>query len=442
MNIPSPGIIKKRVVIVGGGFGGLSLANKLDSKLFQVVLLDKNNYHIFQPLLYQVASSGLEAEAISFPFRNFLQKRKGFYFRLAEVKSIDPQNNSIITSIGRLSYDYLVIATGTTTNFFDNKNIIDNALPMKSIEEAMILQNTLLLNIEKSLTVNDPEQRLSLLNVVIVGGGATGVEIAGAISEMKRFVIPKDYPELKDSSLNIYVIEGSQILASMSDKASAKAKGFLEKMGVNLLIGKRVQDYKDGCVVLDDGNKIPTDTLIWVSGVISDKIDGFAEYQIGNNGRIIVDEFNLTKGLNNVYVIGDTCIQESESYPKGHPQVAPVAIQQGRNLARNLNHRIKEKSLTSFKYKNRGTLATVGRNRAVADLPRVKFNGFFAWLMWLFIHLHYILGVRNKIIVSLNWAWNYFNYSRSMHFIFFDPKKTKNKIVNTDEGKYKDTSSK
>ncbi len=420
-NIPETN--KKRVVIVGGGFGGLMLANKLKKSGYQVVLIDKNNYHQFPPLLYQVATAGLEAESISFPYRKLFQKQKNLYFRFAEVKTVLAERNTIDTSIGELSYDYLVIATGTTTNFFGNENLINNALPMKTIEEGLVLKNRLLNNLEKAITCSDPQEKQAYLNIVVVGGGATGVEVSGALSEMKRFVLPKDYPDLKAESMNIYLLEGSpKILGVMSPEASKNAEKTLINMGVNVQLDKLVVDYKDDIVRLKTGESIPSKTLIWVSGVIANPLNNIKKDSIGHAGRLLVNEYNQVNGYSNIFAIGDTCLMIEDKYPKGHPQVAQVAIQQGQLLAKNLKRLLQNKPLEAFHYKNLGTLATIGRNKAVADLGKLKFHGFSAWIVWLVVHLRSILGVKNKIFVLINWIWNYITYDQSMRFILYIPK--------------------
>lgn len=427
MSVNIPQSSKKRVVIVGGGFGGLCLAKKLRNSNFQVVLVDKNNYHQFPPLIYQIASSGIEPSSISFPFRKIFQRRKDFYFRMAEVRSIFPEHKIVQTSIGKISYDYLVLAAGTTTNFFGNKSIEENAIPMKNVSEAMGLQNAILSNFERALTCSNEVERQELLNIVIVGGGATGVEIAGALSEMKNFVVPKDYPDLPKSLVNIYLIEaGERLLSSMSNESSFSVENFLRRMGVNVLLNKMVTEFKDNKVYLKDGSTIATRTFIWVSGVAGVKIDNMPKESVGRGNRIEVDAYNQVKGMSDVFCIGDQSIMPDgdENWAGGHPQLAQVAIQQGSLLAANLKRKEEGKSLKPFKYKNLGTMATVGRNRAVAEFKKIKMAGFVAWVMWLIVHLRSILGVRNKIIVFYNWAINYFTYGQSLRLILY-PKKAK-----------------
>lgn len=422
-NIPKSD--KKRVVIVGGGFGGLKFANKLRNSDFQIVLIDKNNYHQFPPLIYQIASSGIEPSSISFPFRKIFQRRKDFYFRMAEVRSIFPEHKIVQTSIGKISYDYLVLAAGTTTNFFGNKTIEERAMPMKNVSEAMGLQNALLDNFERALTCATEQERQELLNIVIVGGGATGVEIAGALSEMKNFVVPKDYPDLPNSLVNIYLIEaGGALLPSMSRESSESVEKFLRGMGVNVLLNKMVTEYKDNKVYLKDGSTIATRTFIWVSGVTATPIDNMPANVIGRGNRIVVDEYNRVDGIEGVFCIGDQSIMPKGdlAWEGGHPQLAQVAIQQGALLAENIKRLEQGKELKPFRYRNLGTMATVGRNRAVAEFSSIKMAGFIAWVMWLVVHLRSILGVRNKIIVFYNWMINYFTYGQSLRLILYAKK--------------------
>lgn len=413
----------KRVVIVGGGFGGLKLANALRNSGMQVVLVDKNNYHQFPPLIYQVASSGLEPSSISFPFRKIFKKRKNFYFRMAEARSIFPEKKILQTSIGKVEYDYLVFAAGTTTNFFGNKHLEDEAMPMKTLSEAMGLRNALLSNLERSITCATDQERNELQNIVIVGGGATGVEIAGVLSEMKKYVLPADYPDMDSSQLNIFLIEaGGRLLSGMSPKSSEAAEQFLRNMGVNVCLHKKVIDYRDHKVILEDGMEIPTRTFIWVSGVKASPIDNLPSECIGRGGRLKVDAYNRVEGMEDVFAIGDQCIMTADKdYPNGHPQLAQVAIQQGKLLAENLKRmeKKKKKALKPFHYRNLGSMATVGRNRAVAEFKKVKTQGWIAWILWLVVHLRSILGVRNRISVMLNWMYNYFTYDQSLRIIVY-----------------------
>ena len=419
---------KKRVVIVGGGLGGLRLAEDLYGSGMQVVLIDKNNFHQFPPLIYQIASAGIDPSSISFPFRQIFRKRKDFYFRMAEARMVDTEKKILQTSIGKIDYDYLVLAAGATTNFFGNKNIEEWAIPMKTVPEAMGLRNALLSNFERALTCATEEERQELLNVVIVGGGATGVEIAGALSEMKRYVIPYDYPDMDSSLMHIYLIEaGDRLLAGLSQDSSKKAYDFLKSMGVDIQFGKMVTDYRNHKVIMKDGTEIPTRTFIWVSGIRANAMPGISDDHLGRGFRFKVDQFNRIPGLNDVFAIGDQCLQTTDpAYPNGHPQVAQVAIQQAKNLAKNIK-RINEghaddNSLTPFKYNNLGSMATIGRNKAVVEIGKFHSQGFFAWILWLVVHLRSILGVKNKMMVLLNWLWKYVSYNDSIRMITYATK--------------------
>ena len=419
---------KKRVVIVGGGLGGLRLAEDLYGSGMQVMLIDKNNFHQFPPLIYQIASAGIDPSSISFPFRQIFRKRKDFYFRMAEARMVDTEKKILQTSIGKIDYDYLVLAAGATTNFFGNKNIEEWAIPMKTVPEAMGLRNALLSNFERALTCATEEERQELLNVVIVGGGATGVEIAGALSEMKHYVIPYDYPDMDSSLMHIYLIEaGDRLLAGMSQDSSKKAYDFLKSMGVDIQFGKMVTDYRDHKVIMKDGTEIPTRTFLWVSGIRANAMPGISEDHLGRGFRFKVDQFNRIPGLNDVFAIGDQCLQTTDpAYPNGHPQVAQVAIQQAKNLAKNIK-RINEghaddNSLTPFKYNNLGSMATIGRNKAVVEIGKFHSQGFIAWILWLVVHLRSILGVKNKMMVLLNWLWKYVSYNDSIRMITYATK--------------------
>lgn len=425
-----PNSSKKRVVIIGGGFAGLQLAKSLRKSEFQIVLLDKNNYHQFQPLFYQVATAGLEPSAISFPLRKALQNQKNIHFRIASLNKVEPKANRIITDLGVLQYDYLVLAIGADTNYFNNKSIRQHAIPMKSLSEAINLRNVLLSNFEKALNETDPSKVDSLLNFVIVGGGPTGTELAGALAEMKKNILPKDYPELDFGKMKIILLEASdKILNGYSEASSKKGKKYLEKLGAEVRTNTYVQNYDGKIVELADGDKLPTDTLIWAAGVKGNLVNGLTEEVVDRSGRLMVDSQNLVNNLDNVYAIGDIAFMQTEKYEKGHPQVAQVAIQQASLLAKNLMRKEKGQDLKSFKYSDKGSLATIGRNLAVADLPFVSFQGFTAWLLWLFVHLMAILGVKNRLFVFINWVWSYFTYDQSLRLLI-KPKVTLEEVAN------------
>ena len=410
---------QRRVVVVGGGLGGLKLVSSLRDTDFQVVLVDKNNYNQFPPLIYQVASAGLEPSNISFPFRRLFQGWKNFFFRMAEVQHIDTEEKAIKTSIGTIHYDDLVLAAGATTNFFGNKNIEASALPMKSVSESMRLRNTILQNLERAETEDNEARKQALMNIAIVGGGPSGVEIAGVLAEMKQTILPRDYPDLDTSCMHIYLINATpRLLGAMSERSSREAEKALKELGVEVMTNCMVTDYVDKELVLKDDQRISAETVIWVSGIKANNIDGIPTESIGHAGRILVDRFNRVKGLKDVYAIGDQCIVEGdEAYPYGHPQLAQVAIQQAKTLAKNLIRQEKGETEQPFSYHNLGTMATIGRKKAVVEIGKLKFGGFFAWLLWLIVHLRSILGVKNKTIVFLNWMWSYMNYKQSLRLI-------------------------
>ena len=410
---------KKRVVIVGGGLGGLNLAFKLVDDEFQVVLVDKNNYHQFPPLIYQVASGGLEPSSISFPFRRLFQGRKDFFFRMADVQAVNTEEKFIDTTVGKIEYDYLVIAAGATTNFFGNKDIEATTLPMKSVGEAMRLRNTILRNLELAETEDVPERKQALMNIVVVGGGASGVEIAGAVAEMKKNIIARDYPDLDSSQMHIYLVNaGDRLLASMDPVSSKRAEKDLKDLHVHIRQPQFATEYKDGILKTSAGLEIPTQTVIWVSGICANNLGGFPVESIGHSGRLLTDRFCRVKGVEDVYAIGDISLVEGdEEYPLGHPQLAQVAMQQAKTIAKNLKALAKGKEPKPFRYKNLGVMATIGRNHAVAEISGKKFGGFPAWALWLVVHLRSILGVKNKTFILLNWVWNYINYKQSLRLI-------------------------
>lgn len=419
MRINIPESDKKRVVIIGAGFAGLKLAQKLaKAGQYQVVVLDKNNYHQFQPLFYQVAMAGLEPSSIVFPLRKAFHKYKDVYIRVAEVERIDFENRRLYTSLNICNFDYLVLAIGATTNFFGSQELAERSIPMKSVSEALYLRNRILSDYEKALSISDYEERQGLIDIVIVGGGPTGVEVAGALAEMKRYILPKDYPELDCDEIDIYLIQSAgELLKGMSAQASAKALEYLTDLGVKVKLDTRVTHYDGEYVETNTGERIRSRKVIWAAGIVGNRIEGLPAGALAYGGRLRVNRFSQVEGLENVFAIGDIAYMEEEAYPQGHPQVAQVAIQQGNRLADNLRRLAQGQELRPFSYRDLGSMATIGRNRAVVDLPRLHFQGFFAWTIWLFVHLFQILGVKNKVFVFLNWVWNYFTYDQSLRLI-------------------------
>lgn len=415
MPINVPELNKKRVVIIGAGFAGLELAQKLRKSDYQVVLVDRNNYHQFQPLFYQVAMAGLEPSSIVFPLRKTFQKYKNVFLRVTEVQEVNPVEKQVLTPFGHLSYDYLVIAIGADTNFFGNAHIAQHALPMKSVSEALYLRNKILDDYETALTVRDMDLRQSYMDIVIVGGGPTGVEVSGSLAEMKKYIFPKDYRELDTMEIDITLIQSSgELLKGMSKKASEAALKYLTDLGVNVKLNTRVTNYDGEYVYMNDNTVIRTKKVIWAAGIIGNKLKGLPESAITYGNRIKVNAYNRVEGFQDIFAIGDIAFQTEENWPEGHPQVAQVAIQQGRHLAKNLKKMSTGEPLEAFHYHDKGTMATIGRNRAVADLPTTTFKGAFAWLIWLVVHLFALIGARNKIIVFFNWVWNYFTYDQSL----------------------------
>lgn len=415
-NIPDTG--QKRVVIVGGGFGGLTLARKLAKSDFQVVLIDKNNYHQFQPLFYQVAMAGLEPSSIVFPFRKVFQKNKNVFVRVTKVVTVVPERNEIETEIGQLRYDYLVLAIGADTNWYGNERVRANAIPMKSVSEALFLRNSIFEDYEKAVTADNPDQRQRFLDIVIVGGGPTGVEVAGSLAEMKRHIVPKDYKDLNRDEINIHLVHGDpRLLNTMSSRASAAAEKFLRELGVQLWLDKVVTDYDGENVQINDGSTIRADKVIWAAGVTGNTIEGLPKTSMVRGNRLKVNAFNQVEGTENIFALGDIAWQTEEAWPNGHPQVAQVALQQAKCLAENLNRLQQGKILLPFRYRDLGSMATIGRNRAVVDLPFWRFQGAFAWFVWLFVHLFSILGLKNKLFIFLNWVWNYLTYDQSLRLV-------------------------
>ena len=415
-NIPESD--KKRLVIVGGGFAGLKLATKLSGSNYQVVLIDKNNFHQFQPLFYQVATSGLEPSSISFPLRKIFQKSKNVIIRITEVSAVNRTKKEVITSLGPIPYDYLVIAIGADTNFFGMNRIREKAIPMKSVAEALSLRNTLLQNLEDALTNQSSDDLEGLMNIVVVGGGPTGVEISGTLAEMKRSVLPKDYPELNFSNMQIFLLEaGSKLLNGMTEKSSAKATQYLEKLGVKIWLNAQVSDFDGQVVTVHNGKSIRTNTLVWAAGVIGNYLEGLPEESIMRGNRIKVDRFNRVEGCDGIFALGDIAYMQEDAYPNGHPQMAQPAIQQALLLSRNIKRIEKGEASKPYSYFNKGAMATIGRNLAVVDLPFLSFQGFFAWVVWMFVHLMAIVGVKNRLLIFINWFWNYITYDQSLRLI-------------------------
>lgn len=426
MSIDIPNSSFPRVVIVGGGFGGIQLAKSLKNKEVQVLMIDKHNYHTFQPLLYQVATGGLEPDSIAFPLRKVFKDHKNVFFRVANAERIDAENNVLITNIGNIRYDHLVIATGSTTNFFGNETIENNSMPMKTIPEALNLRSLILQSFEEALLKDSINEQEALMNFVIVGGGPTGVETAGALAELKMHVLPNDYPDLDLRRMQINLVENNErLLSSMSVEASNQAENFLKELGVMIRTNDAVLSYDGLKAKLKSGKELESTNLIWTAGVKGAIIEGLDKAEFFRGGRFLVDEYNKIKGYDNVYALGDVAAMISDDYPNGHPGVAQVALQQAKNLAVNIVSALNGRKLKAFKYFNMGSMATVGRNKAVVDLPFIRFQGFFAWFVWMFLHLLFLVGFRNKMVVLINWVWNYFSYDRGTRLIIRPFKKNK-----------------
>ncbi len=403
---------KPRIVIVGGGFAGIELAKTLKDKPVDILMLDRHNYHTFQPLLYQVATGALEAESIAFPIRRIFQGHQNFSFGLADVSKINPEKNSINTSIGEISYDYLVLATGAETNFFGNPQLEHFCMGMKSVPEAMNLRSMVLQSFEAALTEKDPGEKEELMTFVVVGGGPTGTELAGALAEFKNHILKKDYPKLDNCEMRVFVVESkSVVLGVMSEKAAAKAKEYLEKMGVILYNGVRVKSFDGELLEINDGRKIRTRNVLWAAGVVGQFPEGIKQENIVRGNRIQTDEINRVKGYENVFALGDVAAVITADNPEGHPGVAQVAMQQGKHLAKNLLAIINGRETEPFRYNDKGSMATIGRNKAVADIGRIHFNGFIAWVLWCFVHIFSLVGLQNRIVVFINWLGRYFSYN-------------------------------
>lgn len=433
MNIPRSSF--PRIVIIGGGFAGIALAKKLRNKKAQVVLLDKHNYHNFQPLMYQVATGGLEPDSIAYPIRKVVQEHNDFYFRLADVKEIDAKKNRIIADIGELKYDYLVLATGSKTNFFGNKEMERNCMAMKTIPQSLNIRSLILENFEQALLTNDIEERNSLMNFVLVGGGPTGVELAGALAEMKKAILPKDYPDLDVRKMEINLIQsGDRILNTMSEHASKKAEEFLVKLGVSVWKNVRVTGYDSKTVSTNSDLSFDSATVIWTAGVQGALIDGLdANSLIERAERIKVNQYSQVEGYDTIFAIGDIAVMALEDFPQGHPMMAQPAMQQGRHLADNLVRLLNKKEMIPFEYKDKGSMATIGRNKAVVDLPKYHFSGVFAWFVWMFVHLFSLIGFKNKAVVFLNWVYNYIRFDREARLIIRPYKKKQIASFTSDE---------
>lgn len=417
MNLPKTR--QKRIVIIGGGFGGISLARSLKKLDAQVVLIDRHNYHTFQPLLYQVSTSGLEPDSIAYPIRKILKRLNNFHFRLAQVEEINVDKKEVITNTGSLCYDFLILATGTKTNFFGNAGIEKFGMPMKTVPQALNIRSLVLQNLERADDTENIEERKALLSICIVGGGPTGVELAGAFAELKRHVFPKDYKFLDVNEVEIHLFEGgTRILSPMSEKASEKAAKFLKKLNVNVHLNTIAANYDGLTLRTSKGEEFKTKNFIWAAGVTGATISGFEKSKIVERAnRYKVNRFNQIVGNDAVFAIGDIAYMQTEDFPNGHPQIAQPAIQQGELLAKNLKLLFNGKTMKPFTYFDKGTLATVGRNRAVADLGKLKFSGFFAWFIWIFVHLIALVGFRNRVVVFFNWAYNYINYDKAARLI-------------------------
>ncbi len=416
VNIPTTN--KPRLVVIGGGFAGMHLIKSLKQAELQIVLIDKNNYHTFQPLLYQVATAGLEPDSIAFPLRKIFKHQKNLFFRMAEVIKIDPAQKTVETSIGKIPYDYLVLAMGSKTNYLGMEDVKKYAMSMKSLTEALDLRSLMLQNFEAAILATDLKERQSLMTFVVVGGGPTGVEMAGALGELKNHILPADYPELDLDKMQIHIIDAAQrLLPTMSQEASKGAMNFLQKFDVNIWLNTKVALYDGFTLTLDGGKQIPTRSVIWAAGVMGAAIAGLNPEVLDKNNRIHVDEYSRVQGYEDIFAIGDVAAMQTKDHPHGFPMLAPVAIQQGTNLARNLQHLLNNESLNPFHFHYLGVMATVGRNQAVVDLPFVKFQGILGWFIWVFVHLMTLVGFRNRVVTFVNWVFSYLSYDKGIRLI-------------------------
>ena len=410
---------KKRIVVLGGGFAGLNFVKRIDKEKYEVVLIDRNNFHSFPPLFYQVASAGIDASGICFPLRREIRKythAQNVIFNMTRARKIDTDRHIVTTDEEEISYDKLIIAAGTTNNFFNMPELRDSVYTLKSISEAIRCRNDIMDRLERACMEKDPERRRKMLSFVVIGGGPTGVEVAGALGEMKRYVLPREYRQIPQDEISITLIEGSdRVLRTMSEKSSAEAEEYLKSLMVKVKLGHNMKEYKDELITLDNGEQLPAAMLIWTAGVKGVDFEFVNEtIKPGRGNRIEVDQFCRVKGVNDVYALGDIALMQTEDYPGGHPQLAQVAIQQAIMVARDIN---RNKVMEGFKYKDKGTMATVGRNRAVVDLKHFHFKGFFAWITWMVVHLMSLLGMRNKVSVFIDWVWDYFTYSSSTRLL-------------------------
>ena len=420
-----------KIVIIGGGFAGINLAETLaGNKNFSITLVDKNNYNFFPPLIYQVATAYLEPSSISYPFRKLFRRKENIQFRFGELLSVKPETNTVVLDNGELEYDKLVFATGAETNYFGMENVMKNAIPMKTLNDAIEMRNRLLQRMEKAAICKNSRERRKYLNIVVAGGGPTGVEVSGMFAEMRNGVLRKEYPELSTSASNIYLVDGgSELLGPMSKKSQQATYDALKKMGVIIKLNTRVTDFTDDTVYLSTGETISSKNLIWAAGVSAKTFEGIPQESYGRGKRMMVDEFNKLINTENIYAIGDTCIQTTDKdFPNGHPQVAQVAIQQGIQLAKNFKKMLKGEPLKPFKYNDKGSMAIIGKNKAVVDVPKPKmhFNGFIAWLAWLFIHLMSLISYRNRLATFWNWMTAYFAKDQSLRMIIRPDKRKAN----------------